>query len=342
MPRRPFAEWRISEKEFPADGSEDEKLKFLLRYAILAPSSHNTQPWLFRIGGGRVDVLADRTRRLPIVDPHDRALIISCGAALELFRVAARHFGYETDIHLLPKSDDADLMARAVLRLAGPRTEQEEKLFQAILRRRSTRLPFEREPLPPHLPSRLVALASEESVAAAIITDGETKSRIGALIAEGDRRQFADRAFRRELAFWVRSRRSASRDGISGSNFGMPDILSAAGGLAIRTFDMGEGVAAKDEEIARRSPALLIVTTEGDEPSDWIRAGIAHARMLLEVTASGLTAAYLNQPIEVESLRGALRKIVDMTGVPQLLLRIGRAPEISPAVRRPLADVLLG
>jgi hypothetical protein len=36
--------WNVSENNFPAKGSNSEKLKFMLRYAILAPSSHNTQP----------------------------------------------------------------------------------------------------------------------------------------------------------------------------------------------------------------------------------------------------------------------------------------------------------
>jgi nitroreductase len=67
----------------------EPRLRFLLGYAILAPSSHNTQPWRFRLRGPTLDLLADRRRALPVVDPEDRALVISCGAALGHLRVAA-------------------------------------------------------------------------------------------------------------------------------------------------------------------------------------------------------------------------------------------------------------
>jgi len=41
------ASWQINEQDFPRGEDSTEKLKFLIRYAILAPSSHNTQPWKF-------------------------------------------------------------------------------------------------------------------------------------------------------------------------------------------------------------------------------------------------------------------------------------------------------
>ena len=121
----------------------------------------------------------------------------------------------------------------------------------------------------------------------------------------------------------------------------MPDALSAVGSLVIRTFDMGNGIAAKDVEIATASPALLVIATAGDAPRDWLAAGMAHADMLLDVAASGWTAAYLNQPVEVDRLRPLLRERAGCRGVPQLLMRIGRGPEVTPAARRPVEEVLV-
>ncbi|WP_229440580.1 hypothetical protein [Massilia sp. BSC265] len=56
---------------------------------MLAPSSHNTQPWLFRMAESSIDLFADRTRALPVNDPDDRELTISCGCALMHLRIAA-------------------------------------------------------------------------------------------------------------------------------------------------------------------------------------------------------------------------------------------------------------
>lgn len=68
---------------------DSDTIDRMLARAIRAPSSHNTQPWLFDCRDERIDLLADRTRALPANDPEDRELTISCGCALMTLRVAA-------------------------------------------------------------------------------------------------------------------------------------------------------------------------------------------------------------------------------------------------------------
>ena len=77
--------WEISESNFPLNGAESEKLKFLIRYAILAPSSHNTQPWLFRIREeNTIEIYADPARQLKVADRDEREMHISIGCAAEI------------------------------------------------------------------------------------------------------------------------------------------------------------------------------------------------------------------------------------------------------------------
>jgi hypothetical protein len=64
-----------------------------LRAAGLAPSTHNTQPWRFRVAEGAFEVWADPSRRLPIVDPDDRQLRLACGAAMFNLRLAVFRAG---------------------------------------------------------------------------------------------------------------------------------------------------------------------------------------------------------------------------------------------------------
>lgn len=336
----PFAEWEIDARHYPASGSPEERMRFLLGYAILAPSGHNTQPWLFRLRPDGVDLIADRTRCLPVVDPFDRALVISCGAALAHLRTAMRFFGEEPCIGLLPDKDDADLLARVTFGRASESRPGDADLFRAITRRRTTRTTYPDEPVPADLSATLLAAAADEGCELAIVSEIERKRAVAALVAEGDRAQFGNPAFRRELAAWVHSRRASSRDGMSGAGFGMPDILSAVGGLVIRTFDMGNRQGATDEAIATGSPALLVLATPGDETVDWLHAGMALSSILLAVTARGWTSAYLNQPVETDHLRPRLRAAAALGGHPQLLFRIGRAEAINPSVRRPVSAVL--
>ena len=65
--------WSISAEDFPANGATPEKWKFFLSYAVLAPSSHNSQPWLFHVRNNTLELYADRRRACPVVDPNDRA-----------------------------------------------------------------------------------------------------------------------------------------------------------------------------------------------------------------------------------------------------------------------------
>jgi hypothetical protein len=114
------------------------------------------------------------------------------------------------------------------------------------------------------------------------------------------------------------------------------------GPLVIRTFDFGKGRAARDRELATGSPVLAVLGTDGDTPADWLAAGQAAGRVLLGAQADGVSASYLNQPIEVDALRPRFSAILGRDGFPQLLLRMGYGPEIEPAPRRPLSEVLIG
>jgi hypothetical protein len=286
-----------------------------------------------------VELHADRTRGLPVVDPEDRALVISCGAALLYLRVAMRHFGYEDDVEVLPNPDDPDLLARVRLGPDHTQTEEERMLFQAIPKRRSNRGPFEAREVPGRLLSALQAAAWEEGAWLHLVEDEDHKHMLAELIAEGDRIQLADKRFRRELASWVHPNRTRSRDGMPGYAFGFGELLSLAGPFAIRTFDTGKGQAAKDRQLAEGSPVLAILGTEGDRSPDWLAAGQALARVLLRARAEGVWASFLNQPIEVPELRPRLRGAIGVDGYPQLLFRMGYGPEVRPSPRRPVEEI---
>jgi hypothetical protein len=110
----------------------------------------------------------------------------------------------------------------------------------------------------------------------------------------------------------------------------------------MRTFDLGGGQAARDRELAEHSPALAILTTNADNPADWLAAGEALSRLLLTAQAAGVSASFLNQPVEVEAVRSQLRELVEGGGLPQLVLRLGYATRPGrPTPRRQLDEVLL-
>ena len=341
MSTTPSNPWEVRETDFRIAGTTAEQLRFLLQYAVLAPSGHNTQPWLFKIDGDAVELYADRTRALPVVDPDDRELTISCGAALFQLRIALRHFGYAGVVATLPDADDPDLLARIRLGNKRDATTEENALFDAICKRRTNRQAFEQREVPAEMLIALQQEAHAEGAWLSIMQTMDDRNAIADLIALGDRMQWADKHFRRELAAWTRPHRGRRSDGTPTYALSFGNLISYASLRAGRTFDLGDGQAASDRQIATGSPVQAVLGTDVDTAYDWLLAGQALGRILLYARSQGVWASFLNQPIEVPEVQLMLRKVIERAGFPQLLLRLGYGPEVPATPRRNVSEVLL-
>lgn len=309
----------------------EPRIRTLLEAAILAPSSHNTQPWFFLVDGDRIALYADRTRALPVNDTEDRELTISCGCALFNLRVAAAAAGLRADVSLQPDRNDPDLLARVQL-APGPADPHLASLQPFLARRRTCRQRFEQRPVPANVLDHIATACAQEGATLRALTVEGQRQQLALLVAEGDRAQWGDPRWRRELAAWLHPRRRG--DGLS-----VPALAARVAQFVVRSFDMGDGVAAKDRQLADGSPLLAVVTTADDSVTGWIAAGQGLQHMLLQACASGVQASFLNQPVQVAAVRSRLRELVQ--GVPQLVVRLGYAPlDVSPTVRRPLDEVL--
>lgn len=325
-------------------------LRALVQAATLAPSSHNTQPWLFRLEDRAVALLADRTRALPVNDPDDRELTLSCGCALFNLRVATAAAGFRARVQPFPDAADPDLLARVHLEPAAD-TPAEAGLRDAVAARRTYRERFAATPVDAAAVRSLVDAAALEGATCAaagaappqvanpprlapLDTDAQ-RHAAAALVAEGDAALWANPSWRRELAAWMHPRRR-------GDGLAVPALALPVAQVVIRTFDMGHGVGAKDRQLADESPLLALLSTEHDRPLDWLLAGQALQRLLLVGVTLGLQASHLNQAVQVPALRPRLQQLTGRPGHAQLLLRIGTPMRALPAAaRRPLADVLV-
>jgi nitroreductase len=311
-------------------------VELLVRYAIKAPSAHNSQPWRFDVcGASSVRVHADRSRQLPIGDADGRELVMSCGAAIENFVVAARAFGFDTAVAPLPDAGEPDCLAVLTLAPGEWPTDEESLLFDAIDVRRTARGPLRGLPIDPTTVSALAAAAASRNATFVTIDAAETRVRLGGLIEEGDRRLFANAPWRSELASWIRRPRGG--DGISVGQ--APATLAR---IAVRTLDLGPRMARSDGALAQEAPLLAVIATESDSVIDWLAAGRALERVLLTAARYGLQAGFLNQPCQVADLRLQLQALLSDIGHPQVVLRVGRPAEalrLSP--RRDLTAVLV-
>lgn len=316
-----------------------ERLRSLLSYAVLAPSRHNSQPWLFEIEGDELRIHADAARALPEADPDGRELLMACGAALVNLRLAAAHFGHATTAEVVPEHRRDGLVARLWLEERRAATPDGEALFQAIPLRRTNRLPLDGREPPEGLVTRLLREASEEGASLRPV-EAPQRRAVAELVAEGDRLQWESPRFRREVAAWTRRNGTARRDGVPGYAAGLSDAAALVHPLRLRLSSPARDEAERDHRRALATKALLVLSTARDGKADWIAAGEALQRILLRAAAAGLSASYFNQPIECPGLRDRLREAVGERGLPQVLLRLGYGPLVRAPPRRPVQEVL--
>ncbi len=331
----------INEADFPTEGTPEEQWLFLLNYALLAPSEYNTQPWRFRVQGDIVELCMDPSRRLPVVDPEDREMLISCGAACLNLRLAARHFGYLAWMESFILNEQPEILVRLGLGTRQEVTEEDERLFAAIPRRHTNRSVYEARSVPEKVLAHLQHEAGREGTWLHLVQDEETRQSITRLIVAGDREQWADKRFRHELAEWVHPRGAESADGLPGSAQAKGSIRQMTSPFVVRTFDLWREEAARNRQFTAGAPVLAVLGTFSDTRADWFNAGKALERVLLRACASSLQTSFVNQPIEVPSLRTWLRQILGRDDFPHLIIRMGYGKPSITTPRRCVQDVLL-
>lgn len=322
----------------PARADPAERLRFLLSWAVLAPSRHNTQPWAFEIEGEELRLYADQSRALPATDPDGRELLISCGAALANLSLSAARFGQATSTGIVPGDRLDGLVARVRLEERRASTPEIEELFQAIPRRRTNRLPLDGREPPDALVAQLVEDARREGASLRPVEEHQ-RAAVAELLGEGDRVQWSNARWRAELAAWTRLGPSDRRDGVPAAH-GLSDVAAVLRPIVQRLRDPARVEAERDRRRARTSRALLVLSTPRDGKEEWVAAGEALQRLLLRATATGLAASYLNQAIEVPELRGRLRDALGEAGLPQVMIRLGYGFEAPPVPRRRIDEVV--
>lgn len=311
-----------------------QQARSMVSRATRAPSSHNTQPWFFSVSESTIELFADRTRALPVNDPDDRELTISCGCALMNLRVAAASDGFGVQVQILPEPGEPDLLARVCLSDSSNTVAEVALLAESIEHRHTYRKPFLNHEVTESVRDRLVEAVEREDARLFPLLTEEARQQAVVLITEGDKVQWDNPSWRRELAAWMHPRRQG--DGLT-----VPTMAAPVARFAVRTFDMGDWVAGKDEKLAEASPLLVVLTTEGDEARDWLLAGQALQRVLLVACQHGLQACYLNQPIQVASVRPKLQDLVGTGHYPQIFLGFGDpAEEVTLTPRRPLEEII--
>jgi hypothetical protein len=319
------------------DATMSTQIRELIRQATLAANGHNTQPWKFNITEDAIEIQPDYTRRLPVVDPHDRELWISLGCALENLLVAARAIGYASEVTY---PDAADFIHIRLL----VDTPQRDPLFEAIPHRQSTRSEYDGQPLKTGDLDQVQALPLEPGVDLRFVTNPSDLETVLEYVNQGNLSQYADKAFIEELIYWLRFNKKeaiASLDGLYSRCSGNPEVPRWIGKMFV-AGSKPQQQAEADAKKLRSSAGAVVVASESDDKPTWVRTGQVYERLALKMTTLDIKSAFLNQPLEVAEVRSQFQRAMGLGGsLPQLLVRFGYADPMPRSLRRPVEQVIL-
>jgi nitroreductase len=304
--------WETDEDDFPSEGSIEEKARFLLRYAVLAPSSHNSQPWEFGIDGRNIEVYPSEERWLEVADPDKRELYISLGCAIGNLCVAAQRF----DIGCQVEYNEDTPVSVVTLDPNSTSSTRSDGLFGGIKERRTNHQLFEDRPIPEDLKQRLRDCVTEDEVELRLIQDSDTKDSIEELQARADRLLMEDAEYRKELGYWVGT-------GALGDSW----LKARIGQAVITHLNIGDSEAQKNSKLMRSAPSIGVLVGK-DSTISRVKTGQVFERISLTAATEGVAVHPMSQILEQPELRGKLGDVLGEDDLrPQHLFRIGYAEE---------------
>lgn len=320
-----YQAWNVNVNEFPHSGTTRNQLFFLTRYAVLAPSSHNSQPWQFTIRENSIAVSLVPKRLTPVADPSQRFAHIAIGCALENILIAGDYFGFETKTEYFPRGEGS--IAKVSFTKKSAAESSPDHLIFSISQRLSNRYPYKSDPLPASFLKKVKSLSDQE-LRIDFVEDKAAREQLAVIIADAREAEFDEPAFRREIATWKRTNWTHSPLGMPGFTMGFPTLLSFIAPTAIKYMNPARKMRPKDIAIfTEHTPAAAIISSREDARERWIQSGQLFERIALEATRAGLATNIMAAAIGYGEYYKKIQTLLNSTYRPQFLFRIGYAKQ---------------
>jgi len=322
---------------------KNQDLINLTKYAIKAPSVHNSQPWKFKLGDNSITIFPDYERILPVADQDSRELFISLGCALENLIIAAGYFGYHTKIEM--KMEDPFKESIRV-ELSSGNNQNYDQLFKNIEIRQSTRSKYNKALIPPEDIEKLNEAGNQDQVLFLLLTAPGYIEPIIEITKRATVLQLFRKEFINELMQWIRfNRRTAKKtgDGLYSGTIGSPSVPKWLGKLFMNlTFDP-KREARKNVNLMKNSSGILIFIAKENNKEAWVNLGRSFQRVALTATSLNINHAHINSACEEIAARKKLAEVLQLNHEeqPLLIIRIGYSAKRPYSFRRPLEEVLI-
>ena len=314
-----------------------EVIKNAVQLACRAPSLHNSQPWHWVVEGSTVHLHRDKDRSLRSTDHSGRETLLGCGAVLDHFRVAMAAAGWTAHVDRFPNPNNHLHLASIDFTPMELVTDGHRRRADAVLTRRTDRLPFDGLPNWPSVESQLRGAVTSDAVRLDVIAD-ELRPELAQASQLTESLRLYDSYYHAELGWWTGH--FETREGIPRSS-----LVSASEGDRV---DVGRNfpvAAAGDRRIGvdHDHSTILVLSTYDNESLSVLQCGEMLSAVLLEATMAGLATCTLTHITELEASRHIVATLIDQTTTPQVLVRVGLVSELEglppPTPRRPMSEV---
>lgn len=321
--------------------------KKIIATAQLAPTPHNMQPHRFVLSVQKKDELylyIETKRLLGATDPNSRQILIGHGIVLKYVEIAAKKYGYKTDITLFPEGDFVERSETefrdkptAVIKLLDDR-KSIDRLFEMIYKRRTNRMHYINEVLPETLVRSVESSSSFPQIRCRVYHKDDKLKAIRKLTIEGVKTEAATKAPMEESMEVFRfSRKEKDEYGYgltlasrqkSGFMLGVTEFF---GGMFSPDWKgSGEMWVKQEVPALETTPGFLVIVSEKNDSATQIQTGMVYGAA--ELTA--LDLGYNMQPVmqttqeyaEIKNLNHEAQSLLaDDGSTVQMIVRLGKA-----------------
>src|SRR3989344_3012554 len=314
---------KIDQKKFNHYKTDKERIMHLLKYAILAPSTHNSQPWLFRIEKSNCEIHINPEKVIDHADPSRRDMYISIGCCLENLILAAKFYGVYRKHEITP---EGTLTAKIFFDFVMKRKNKANynNIVKTILKRRNMRGSYMKKEISASMIKSITSLSNNyPEVSLHVISSSEQIKDITELTSCAIRLAYNSESFRNEMSDWFIHNTSTKKEGIPVYTIMLPNLLSYAFPFIVKHINIGQLIAFVNRKSLKTAPIVCSFTAKNNDQKTWIQVARDAERAMLELQASNIPTSIYVAAIEVGSLSKQLAAILDSQEKPQFLFSAG-------------------
>ncbi len=323
-----YQPWEVNIDDFYKIKDEREKLKFLLNFAVLAPSGENCQPWQFEILDNAIKFFNVPERDQSLYNFNQYGSLVAHGAALENIVIAARHLGYEVKVSLFPNSADKNLVAFLTFEKSDPVCDP---LYDSIHNRTTNRKMYKNIPLTGEQRQNIFLPNSiYPSVGVQFTEDKNQINELSSAVSVNERLVFENRSIhdfffshlrltdeendKMRNGFYIKTLELQPQQIKAIKLFKSWNVLN----IFNRVLGVSRKISKDNAKIYKNSAAIGIITISEVNDSNLVNAGRVFQRIWLKVTESRLSlqpvtgVLFFMRRLEVGETNGFTTKQVEL------------------------------